>query len=214
MKNFLQREGLLLFLAFAPLIYLSFIYPSLPDKINIHYNAIGSKVQQTNKADLFIIVALITWLPNTIFAALSFTNIGLTNSEGNKKALQGIRLWVALILLCITLIYLCQIQGIDFIQNYATKALAFCLCFAFNGVLILCKNTSPNEFMGIRTPWTLASEENWRKTHQTVAIGLRKTLVVQLFILLVSPQLLSLVLAILCPILISAWIYKKLKDAN
>jgi uncharacterized membrane protein len=27
----------------------------------------------------------------------------------------------------------------------------------------------PNYFVGFRTPWTLESEDNWRKTHQLVS---------------------------------------------
>lgn len=38
------------------------------------------------------------------------------------------------------------------------------LLFAFLGNLM--HNVKPNYFVGVRLPWTLNSDQNWRKTHQ------------------------------------------------
>ena len=38
------------------------------------------------------------------------------------------------------------------------------LMFAFIGNYMV--NIKPNYFAGIRLPWTLSNDENWRKTHQ------------------------------------------------
>ena len=40
----------------------------------------------------------------------------------------------------------------------------FAILFFFVGLLL--KNTRPNWFIGIRTPWTLENEEVWLKTHK------------------------------------------------
>ena len=31
---------------------------------------------------------------------------------------------------------------------------------------IICKTIKPNNFIGIRTPWAMESDYNWKKTHQ------------------------------------------------
>lgn len=45
------------------------------------------------------------------------------------------------------------------------KIIFIILCVFFICLGFLMKNVKPNYFFGIRTPWTLASDEVWRKTH-------------------------------------------------
>lgn len=45
------------------------------------------------------------------------------------------------------------------------KIIFIILCVFFICLGFLMKNVMPNYFFGIRTPWTLANDEVWRKTH-------------------------------------------------
>lgn len=50
------------------------------------------------------------------------------------------------------------------IENFE-KIIFVTLCIFFICLGFLMKNVKPNYFFGIRTPWTLESDDIWRKTH-------------------------------------------------
>ena len=71
-----------------------------------------------------------------------------------------------------------------------------------------------NYFIGIRVPWTLASEENWNKTHRFaswcfVATGI--IILVEAFLIWYAPVLIftSIMLSALLPIVYSLLLFKK-----
>jgi len=45
------------------------------------------------------------------------------------------------------------------------KIIFIVLCLFFICLGFLMKNVKPNNFFGVRTPWTLASDDVWKKTH-------------------------------------------------
>ena len=45
------------------------------------------------------------------------------------------------------------------------KIIFIALCLFFICLGFLMKNVQPNYFFGVRTPWTLASDDVWKKTH-------------------------------------------------
>ena len=45
------------------------------------------------------------------------------------------------------------------------KIIFIVLCLFFICLGFLMKNVQPNYFFGVRTPWTLASDDVWKKTH-------------------------------------------------
>ena len=72
-----------------------------------------------------------------------------------------------------------------------------------------------NFWMGVRTPWTLASETVWNRTHRVtawlwVALGLVGFVIVLVFNWLVASLALLLV-AVLTPVLYSLILYKSLE---
>jgi uncharacterized membrane protein len=68
----------------------------------------------------------------------------------------------------------------------------------------------PNYFIGIRTPWTLQSEQNWLKTHR---LGSRMYMIGGLILLIAtlfgfkSSFLLALLGMLLLPFFYSFWLY-------
>ncbi|RJR32130.1 SdpI family protein [Candidatus Parcubacteria bacterium] len=78
-----------------------------------------------------------------------------------------------------------------------------------------------NWFFGIRTPWTLSSEEVWNKTHR---LGGKLFMLLGLFLILgaflPNQQLYwiifmaGIVIIALVPIIYSYWLYKKVKSNN
>ncbi|MBS1688789.1 MAG: SdpI family protein, partial [Bacteroidetes bacterium] len=91
------------------------------------------------------------------------------------------------------------------------------LLFAFLGNYMY--NIKPNYFVGIRIPWTLNSDYNWRKTHQLAGRiwfvgGILLTIVSLLVSAIYAHIILSIALAIMViiPIGYSFMLFKKEKD--
>ena len=70
---------------------------------------------------------------------------------------------VALLLVCINFFIINAAQTGEF-KFIKTMPVLLGVFFIFMGNLL--HSIKPNYFAGIRTPWTLESEETWRKTHQ------------------------------------------------
>jgi uncharacterized membrane protein len=82
-------------------------------------------------------------------------------------------------------------------------------------------NIKPNFFAGLRLPWTLSNEDNWRKTHHLAGkLWFWSGIALALFSLLVPDTSLkpvfasSLALLVLIPSVYSYRLFKKMKAEN
>ena len=132
----------------------------LPDVLVAHWNIHGEPDGYMSKA------ALIFGLPLFMLAMHWFCVLMVSLEKKNRDNSQLIKvmLWVVPIIsvICGAVIYAfaCGILlNIGFIITAATGLLLAAVGF----YLPRCKQ---NRTMGIRLPWTLASEENWEKTHR------------------------------------------------
>ena len=80
-------------------------------------------------------------------------------------------------------------------------------------------NVKPNYFVGIRLPWTLENEDNWRKTHHLGGkIWVIGGLLIILTGILLSPALMYkillpiLLIMVLIPVIFSYRYYEKSKN--
>ncbi|HUX83937.1 MAG TPA: SdpI family protein [Chitinophagaceae bacterium] len=80
-----------------------------------------------------------------------------------SKTFQVIRMMILLMLSGITSISLLMATGLRFDSNRIIFLLILLLIVVMGNYI---SNVRPNWFVGIRTPWTLSSEQVWRKTHQ------------------------------------------------
>lgn len=143
--------------------YVAWIYPSLPDPMPTHWNAAG----QANEATAKVIGApLIAAIPLFIF--IIFKLIPLVSPRGFRTESFAS---VLNILMMVSVIFGCVIgfgvirAGLDESMNVTTYVL-----IAVGFLLVVLGNflgkVRKNFFLGIRTPWTLASDEVWAKTHR------------------------------------------------
>lgn len=82
-------------------------------------------------------------------------------------------------------------------------------------------NIKPNYFVGIRTPWTLESETNWRKTHHLGGkLWFAGGMAMAVLLLLVPEQacrsvfLAGVIVLALVPVTYSFLLFKKSKTDN
>jgi len=144
-------------------VYVAWIYPDLPDPMPTHWDAAGQVDDQTAKAIgaplvaaipmfIFIVFKLIPVLSPRGFRTESFTN-------------------VLNILMMASVVFGCAIGiGVMRAARDSSGDITTLVLVAVGFLLIIMGNflgkVRKNFFLGIRTPWTLASDEVWAKTHR------------------------------------------------
>jgi uncharacterized membrane protein len=156
----IKKEIPFITIAVIPFIYLSYIWRSLPERVPMHWNALGEIDNYGNKNELFFVLLLLVGLPYAVF--LTIPNIDpkqKLQNMGNK--LNNLRLILTLFMtaLAIFILHSAQLQTI----NPAFLFSIVGLLFAFLGNYF--KTLKQNYFIGFKTPWTLENEEIWKKTH-------------------------------------------------
>ncbi|NPV69044.1 MAG: DUF1648 domain-containing protein [Firmicutes bacterium] len=147
-------------------------YPRLPDKVPTHWNWRGEIDGWSGKTfAVFFLPALILALIG-LFGLLPALDPFKQNYERFAGAYSVIR---AVIVLFFNAVYLVSIlAGLGYlIDTSLVVRLGISLMFIALGDQM--GRLKQNWFIGIRVPWTLASEENWRRTHRwggrTIVLG-------------------------------------------
>ncbi|MBL7742913.1 MAG: SdpI family protein [Chitinophagaceae bacterium] len=150
----------------APAIYLAFVWNQLPKKVAIHFDLQGNPDRYGSKTEL--LTTCIVLIVMNVIVYLVLTNIyridPKKNASENKNRLHSIAFAVAALLSAVVwMVIYSSMQG----------KIKFSTGLIFSGVGILLAvvgnylpNMKPNYFAGLRLPWALESEENWRRTHR------------------------------------------------
>ncbi|HEY1045874.1 MAG TPA: SdpI family protein [Bacteroidia bacterium] len=211
------KEIALLALSILPLAYFYYHYNALPEQMATHFNFQGEADDYTHKNNFI-------WVILGINLGLYLLFLFLPKIDPRKRIEQmgekyfSLRLMMSFfftILMCYT-IYV-SLPGNSFNSNVLLSIIA--LLFAMFGNYF--QTIRPNYFMGIRTPWTLESDDNWKITHRTAGriwmIG-GAALFVLSFVL--SKGIYSLLFAVaiaimvLYPIIQSYWIHRMSKQSK
>jgi uncharacterized membrane protein len=156
-------EASLVVLLLIPFGYLAYKWSSLPSSVPLHWNAAGEADRYGDRSELLIPLALVLLLPYAALRLAPRIDPRKKNLSTSSKAFRGARLTLALFTCCIALVIVYSADG----HNVPPGDVVFPLCFL---MLACLGNFLPalrsNYFIGIRTPWTIDSEENWRRTHR------------------------------------------------
>jgi uncharacterized membrane protein len=151
-------------LIILPAVYLSIIYKDLPSTIPTHYGLNGPD-KFGNKSESWTTVFIIT--PISVFIYFILKNLSAIDPK--KYAAVSIKLVDKILFIVITFFSLLQLIIINaslgndiLIQKGMLPLLSLFFCLLGNAMI----NIKPNYFIGIRTPWTLESEANWKATHR------------------------------------------------
>jgi uncharacterized membrane protein len=163
MEKILSAAVWIIFL--APLIYLLIIWQNLPAKVPMHYNLNGVIDRYGDKSELLLMALIITGVNIGTYLFLSNVHrIGpKRNGLENKDRMQRMAFVISVFqasLLCV-IIYSSAIASIELVPGVVLSGVGLLLSFIGNYMY----NIKPNYFAGLRLPWTLENEDNWRKTH-------------------------------------------------
>jgi uncharacterized membrane protein len=152
-------------IAFSPLFYLGFVWKKLPVFVALHYDSNMNPDRYGSKSELVMMISF-----------LALTSIGLSllfqflpkidpkkNLEKQKGILRNIAFGTStfLAMIGIFVVESSLTGGQTKMMDYLPALILLFMAFLGNYML----NLKPNYFAGIRTPWTLESENVWRKTH-------------------------------------------------
>ncbi len=210
MKRTFDALGFLLVLAAFGLTARA--YPGLPDPMPTHWNAAGQVNGWMPKfwgAFLVPLVMVFLWVTFLVLPKISPRGFEM---EPFTRAWDVFKLTMLAVMLFIGVLVL---QAAKTGGELSPTAIFCALGVLFVVMGNLLGKVTRNFFVGIRTPWTLASEEVWYRTHRLagklfVAAGL--LVVATSFAgLHVWPIMVSIGLATLIPVVYSYVIYRRLE---
>lgn len=183
------------------------LWDQLPEQMAIHFNAANEPDNWTSKP--FAVLGM-----PAIVAALHLLCLFLTAHDPKNKNMNGVMktlmLWI-----CPFISWLCAALTMGHALG-AVSNIGMAVC-VFLGILFMVignylPKCTPNYTIGIKLPWTLSDEGNWRYTHRIggfcfMAAGL--VVLVSAFFGIVWLPLAALLLAAVVPTVASFLYYKK-----
>jgi len=207
-----RSDVLGLFLVLAALAIAALLYPSLPDPMPSHWNAAGEVNGWLPKfwgAFLMPLIMAFLWL---MFLALPRISPRGFEMEPFLRAWGVFKVSLLGLMLFIGVVVLRAAQAGGRISMTAVFV-ALGVLFVVLGNLL--GKVTRNFFVGIRTPWTLASEEVWLRTHRLAGklFVISGTAVIAAAVIGLSmwPIFAAIMLAALIPVIYSYVLYKRLE---
>lgn len=161
MKFDLKKEIPLFILAIIPLIYLGSIWNILPEQVPTHYNFEGEADKFSSKTMFAVLIFFMNIFSFGLMVALPFIDPKKQITKMGNKFYKLKFIMVGLVVsLSVFLIYK---------TIYVETNIQFMMVimggffFALGNYFQTIKQ---NYFLGIRTPWALNNEDNWKKTHK------------------------------------------------
>lgn len=148
-------------LTVSPILIGFFLYQKLPEKIATHFDYMGNADSYSGK--LFTVL----WIPVIMLAVHVFLYFVAHKSQQLKhvnKKLIRIMVWLIPVVTFNNMVII-YAYALHLIPNIVTVVLCF-LGIVFIVIGNYLPKCNPNYFVGIKTPWALASEDNWRATHR------------------------------------------------
>ncbi len=150
----------------APLAYLAAVWQKLPEKVPMHYNIRGEVDRYGNRKELlFLLIGMFALNIGLYFLLTNLDRIDPKRkyNANNKQKLQRMAIAVCLFMSAITcyILYTSSAGHTSLKPNFIVIIVGILLAVLGNYMY----NIKPNYFAGLRLPWTLQSDSNWKKTH-------------------------------------------------
>lgn len=217
MNETLKKELPIVGFVLLPFIYLTYLWNSLHEKVPIHWNYKGEIDDWGTKYSLIGVAFL---LP-----VLTYVLMLLIPKIDPKKRIElmGGKYYQIKFVLVVFM----SILSLFFIHSSKSQTLSSpILVFVLIGLLFMAlgnyfKVIKQNYFLGIKTPWTLESEEVWKLTHILAGkLWIIGGLLIVIFSLVIPENInfyffitITAIISIV-PIVYSYLIFKKIKNSN
>ncbi len=159
----LKKEIWLWLVILIPVILFLVIRSRIPGNIPSHFDMRGRANAYMAPVPFLALMTGVSLFIYLLLLVLPRIDPKKANYALFSKAFQVIRLMILLVLSGVTSISLLMATGLKFDSSRILLLLILLLIVVLGNYI---SNVRPNWFVGIRTPWTLSSEQVWRKTHQ------------------------------------------------
>jgi uncharacterized membrane protein len=201
----------LLLIAFS-FAFAAIMYPSLPELIPTHWDAAGDADAYTPKPWGAFLLPAIAWL---VFVVMKLIPVISPKGFRTDQFMEVVRLFQVVlvafmaVLTVMTLLYAAGYE-ID-MSRFLSAALGVLFVILGNYLGKVRKNF----FIGIRTPWTLASSEVWARTHRLAAwlftLAGIATLMSAVYLQGLQVAVVSALIAGFVPVIYSFLLYRRLE---
>ncbi len=157
-----MKHKRLISISVLSLLLTLFLYSSLPDQIAVHFNLSGEADQFGSKI-VTLILGVLPLLMIGLFQLLPKLDPKQKAYQKFEKPYQRMLVMITFLLISIHWMILLTALGYTIHIAILTQGLASLLIIVLGNHL---GQVKPNYFVGIKTPWTLASDRVWTKTHR------------------------------------------------
>lgn len=157
----MKKNKLTLILSVVSLIATIIIYERLPDMIPMHFNFQGQVDRYDHKYMIFILsgIPLVIALLKVILPKIDPKR---ENYKKHASAYNKLMFFLTLFLICTNWAVIAVSMGVNL-------KIHVIIPIGVGILLIIVGNYMPqyrhNYFVGIKTPWTLTDEDNWKRIH-------------------------------------------------
>lgn len=154
------KELLIGSIVVAPLLYFLYMWNSLPMEIPIHFDAQGNPNNYGSRS--YIALTLFFLSVGTYLFLMYIPKIDpKKNFSIFSDTFIKLRFILTLFFSSVCFIIIHSVENGELNTTYFYILFAIMISLFGNYM----SNIRPNYFLGIRTPWALESESNWKKTH-------------------------------------------------
>ncbi len=158
-----RADYIILFIIFISFVLSTFLYPQMPQRMASHWNIKGEVDGYISKFWGLFLMPFTLLVLFLLFLLIPKVDPLKENIKKFRRYFDGFILLITLFLFYVYLLTILWNLGVRFDMGKMTIP-TLGLLFYYTGILI--EHTQRNWFIGIRTPWTLSSEEVWKKTHK------------------------------------------------
>jgi uncharacterized membrane protein len=160
-----MRKNLTWILILLPVLGMSLInvlnWADLPERIPIHWNFQGQPDSWGGKGTLWLLPFLFL-IPALLVSALTLSSAA--GGEKNRTAVNCLLIGLGVLFVTMHSKVVLASRFTSLHQDFSLVIAGLSVFMIFMGYSLL--HSQRNAWLGIRTPWTLASEENWNRTHR------------------------------------------------
>lgn len=152
-------------LALSPIVFLLLVWKTIPETIAIRINLTEEHVKEESRQVLWVSTVILSVVAATIF--LLMRNLKRIDPKVNEHTpVSGFNRLGWLLIIVLTLLNYFLIFTAVYAWEVSEKTLLISTGILFALLGNYMSSIRPNFFAGIRLPWTLNDENNWRLTHQ------------------------------------------------
>ncbi|WP_310558408.1 SdpI family protein [Flavobacterium sp.] len=161
MNKTLKNELPIIGFVLLPFIYLAYLWNSLPEKVPIHWNYKG---EIDNRGTKYALIGILFLLPVLTYVLMLV--IPKIDPKKRVELMGGKYYHIKFVLVVFMSVLALFIIHSSNSQTLSSPSIVFVLLGAlFMALGNYFKVIKQNYFLGIKTPWTLESEEVWKLTH-------------------------------------------------